>query len=193
MQKTRRSILVLLSALVLVGVCTAVTLAAPGTVKGWFKAGNDPTGYVIGTEQMDQGSVAYIKSLKPADNKFGTLMQSFLPDEYKGKRVRLSASVKTADVKNWVGMWMRVDADGKTVAFDNMQDRSITGTTDWKNYSIVLDVPQECDNMAMGLILSGAGAAYWDHLKLEVVGDDVPVTSNMGSQHKHPANLDFNN
>ncbi len=193
MLKRKQSILLILSATILVGICAWSAFAAPGKVKGWLKAGSESSSYVIGTEEIDGNSVAYIKSIKPVDGKFGTLMQSFSPDEYRGKRVRFSASVKTVDASNWVGMWMRVDKDNKSVAFDNMQNRSISGTTDWKKYAIVLDVPTECDNISMGLILADTGEAYWDHLKLEIVSDDVPVTDGMGFRHKRPANLDFDN
>ncbi len=193
MLQKKRSNLLILTVVILVGVSTWSVITAEAAVKGWIKAGSEPGSYTIGTEKIDGNSVAYIKSIKPVAGKFGTIMQSFSPDEYQGKRVRFSASVKTVGVENWVGMWFRVDKDRKSVAFDNMQDRAISGDTDWKNYSIVLDVPTECDNISMGLLLSDTGEAYWDHLKLEIVGDDVPVTAGAGALPKHPANLDFNN
>ena len=37
---------------------------------------------------------------------------------------------------SWAGLWMRVDKGKDMVAFDNMQDRPIKGTTDWQRYYI---------------------------------------------------------
>jgi len=179
-------------ALFLVGLTATVAVAEKDYIKGgWFKAGSDANGYSIGTEKSGEGSVAYIKSDKPAKGMFGTLMQSFAPGEYKGDRIRLSARIRTNSVKKWAGMWMRVDADGKAVSFDNMMDRPLKGTTDWTNYSIVLDVPHEADQMSIGLLLNGAGEAYWDDLKIETVGLDVPVTGSMSPSKSGPSNLDF--
>lgn len=41
------------------------------------------------------------------------------------------------------GLWFRVDGTtGKSLSFDNMQDRAVKGTTEWARYEIVLDVPE---------------------------------------------------
>src|SRR5215471_16702910 len=53
---------------------------------------------------------------------------------------RISAMVRTADAQ-WAGLWMRVDKGPNMVAFDNMQNRSIKGTSGWQEYEVVLDVP----------------------------------------------------
>ena len=77
---------------------------------------------------------------------FGALSQFIRADDYRGKRVRFSAYVKTHDVSaasSGAGLWMRVDGNGGILAFDNMQNRPIMGTTDWKLVSVVLDVPND--------------------------------------------------
>ena len=52
------------------------------------------------------------------------------------------------EVKGWAGLWMRVDGKEKTgIAFDNMANRSIKGTTDWKTYEVVLDVPDDAEEI----------------------------------------------
>ena len=92
---------------------------------------------------------------------------------------------------------MRVDGAKKdeTLAFDNMQDRAIKGTTDWKKYEIVLDVPENSEMVAFGLLLSGKGQVWMDDLQFEVVGKDVPTTgraTGAASQAaKAPLNLNF--
>lgn len=108
---------------------------------------------------------------------FGTLRQSFLPDEYRGKRVRFSAWVKTDELQDNAALWMRVDGEGnKVLSFDNMRDRSIGSRTDWRQYHIVLDVPTGSVSMIIGMMVMGQGRAWMDDVQLEIVGSDVPVT-----------------
>ena len=73
---------------------------------------------------------------------------------------------------------MRVDCTDKntSLAFDNMSNRAIGGTSDWTKYEIVLDVSKEAIGIAYGFLISGTGNAWFSDLKLEVVGNDVPTT-----------------
>jgi hypothetical protein len=70
-------------------------------------------------------------------------MQELRAGRYAGKRLRLSAFIKSDGVQDWAGQWMRVGKDSQSVAFDNMQDRPSKGTSGWQNYHVVLDVPQD--------------------------------------------------
>lgn len=180
-----------IAAALLLALCAAPAAAGPGSVPGWFKAGSDGSGYEIGTVETDGGRAAYLKSLDPEPGKFGTLMQTFSPTEYLGKRVRLTARVKSGNVAEWAGMWMRADRGKRTVTIDNMKNRAIRGTTDWTTYSIVLDIPGDADSMSMGILLHGEGEVLWDKIELEIVGEDVPTTSPY--HHSKPTNLNFEN
>ena len=89
---------------------------------------------------------------------------------------------------------MRVDKEKDVLAFDNMQDRSITGTGDWQRYNVVLDVPRDATGIAFGMLLTGAGEVWLSGLKFEVVGLDVPTTNmtgKVGHAPSEPVNLDF--
>lgn len=164
---------------------------------GWFKAGQRPDDYDVGTDQAVKRSgsaSAFVKSRSPEAEGFGTLMQTFTAAEYLGKRVRFTGYVKPEGVKNWAGLWMRVDGpESRTpLAFDNMQDRPIKGTLDWTACTIVLDVPREATNISMGLLLAGDGAVWVDDLKIEVVPTSVPTTGRPRDKPSgKPTNLDF--
>ena len=77
----------------------------------------------------------------------------------KGDKVRIMA-----------GLWMRVDGMGKDemLSFDNMQNRPITGTTEWKKYEIILPVPESASNLAYGALLDGTGQIWFDNFTFEV-------------------------
>lgn len=182
MRPKRLSLATALAALALAG----AALAEPP--KGWVMAGSEPQRYETGVEARGAAKVAFIRG-KPGEattKGFGTLMQMADAAPYLGKRVRLSAVLK-ADGAERAQMWMRVDGRERPVAFDNMQDRPLTGTTDWKRYEIVLDVPEGSRAVAYGFFLSGAGKVSADDFRLEVVDPKTPLTGRSMA----PRNLSF--
>ena len=166
--------------------------------EGWFKAGSHPAHYDMGIDRsvvFNGKSSGYIRSNRPDPEGFGTYMQMFDATEFRGKRMQFSAFVKTENVESWASLWMRVDGEGRPIAFDNMQKRQIKGTQNWTKYSIVLDVdPTKAVNMAFGVMMAGKGAVWIDGVKFEPVGENVPVTDMFKEKPKSPAgpsNLSF--
>jgi hypothetical protein len=170
----------------------ALQAAAP---RGWYIAGSKPTEYESGIDTLatfNGHPSAYLKAKVPNVEGFGTLMQDFRADHYAGKRVRFSAFVKTERAQDWAGLWMRIDNGSQQLAFDNMQDRSIKGTTDWKRYDVVLDVPQNATGIFFGVLLSGTGMVWLSDAKFEIVGPDVPTTNGaVRLKPDEPVNLVF--
>src|SRR3989337_3833030 len=79
---------------------------------GWFIAGSEPKSYDMGVDKgagKDGKNAATIKSIAADIKGFGTLMQDFPPDNFLGKRIRMSGFVKTKDVTGWSGLWLRID------------------------------------------------------------------------------------
>ena len=168
-------------------VSIAVTLFSFVVPKDWFKAGSKPKSYEMDIDKgagQDGKDALSIKSIDKNIDGFGTLMQNSLPDKFLGKRIRMSGLVKTKDVSKWSGLWLRIDQKGSTepLVFDNMHDgkkeRSIKGTTEWRRYEIVLDVPLNASQLAYGALLVGTGQIWFDNLNFEVVDDKVPVTGS---------------
>ena len=166
---------------------------------GWFQAGSKPDSYDMGIDLgagRDGKNAATIKSREEKINGFGTLMQECIPGNYLGRRVRMSAFVKSKDVENKAGLWLRVDESGekKPLAFDNMLDRPIKGTTEWKKYEIVLDIPANASNLAYGALLAGRGQIWFDDLKFEIVDSTISTTRGLKQTDmrlNQPTNLDF--
>ena len=128
--------------------------------KGWFLAGSKPANYQTGVDRamVENGlPSAFLKSAVPTTDGFGTLMQSISANEYAGHRVRLRAWVRSQDVADKAGVWMRVDKGSAMVGFDNMDNRPIQGNQSWKTCDVVLDVPQDATGISFGILLSGAG------------------------------------
>jgi hypothetical protein len=103
-------------------------------------------------------------------------MQTIKADDYRGKRLRMSAWMKSENADS-AHLWMRLDGAKLILGFDNMDDRAVRGTTDWKKYEITLDVPENAVNVAFGVFVAGKGQAWVDDYLFEVVGKDVALTN----------------
>jgi hypothetical protein len=197
---TPRSIFPALLKVAAVVTLSAVALCA-AVPRGWYLAGSKPQDYQTGVNDAKYNGhrVAYLQSVTAAPNVFGTLMQDFRADNYAGKRVRFSAMLKTESVADWAGLWMRIDkntgaSSSKTLVLDNMHDRPVKGTEDWKSYQVVLDVPNDATGILFGVTLSGSGNVMMSDARIETVGLDVQPTAKPAPEQPRPSapiNLDF--
>jgi len=180
-------------------ISTTIILFAFDLPNGWIIAGDSPAKYEMGIDKgagQDGKNAGTIKSIDKSIMGFGTLMQQCRPNSFAGKKIKMTASVRSLQVTDWAGLWLRVDQSGSTqpLSFDNMQDRPITGTTAWKRYEIILDVPSNASNMAFGALLSGTGQIWFDNITFEVIGDAGPANlMKPRSIQDVPSNLDFEN
>jgi hypothetical protein len=177
-RKHRAPALTALTLLAAAGGAAAAPLAAAPR-PGWFAAGSRPQDYAMGIDrQRVRGGkpTGYIRSLVDDAPGFGTFMHKIDATPYQGKRVRLSAEIKTEGLSHRAGLWMRVDGPTQPLAIDNMDDRPITGTRDWAHYGCVLEVASAATRIAFGVMLGGRGRVYFGPVTLEVVDRSVPVT-----------------
>ena len=159
---------------------------------GWFIKGSNPDGYESGIDRVslrDGHPSAYLRSKSPRIEGYGAIGQGLLADHYLAKRVRFSAFVKTEGVQNYAGLWLRVDKGKKILVLDNMSERPIKGTTDWKEYDSVVNVAADATDIYFGFLLEGPGTVWVNGLKFEIVGKDVLTTK--GPPADKPSNLDF--
>ena len=136
----------------------------------WFEAGSKPKDYAMGgdpTQPHGTDSPGFIRSEKEQIDGFGTWMTQISPDPYRGQAVHISAMVRSHDVVNWAGLWARVDGADGTLTFDNMSRRPISGTTDWMEYYVILDVPGESTGLFFGILLNGTGEVLIDGVQLK--------------------------
>jgi hypothetical protein len=161
---------------------------------GWGGGSKYRSDYEVGTDRKISHTghaSGYVRSRTSKPRGFATLMQGFDAEEYRGKRLQMTAYVKAEKIKTWAGLWMRVDGVyGRTLSFDNMQNRPIKGTCDWVKHAIVLDVPDESTAITFGVLLHGQGRLWVDDFELRPVTTEVPTTGRSG-YFKQPRNLDF--
>lgn len=168
------------------------------TMTGWHMAGSHPSQYehALADENYEGKPVVELRSVVPQTDGFGTLMQTFQAEHFLERRVRFSGALKCENVADRVGLWMRVDGlppERRMLAFDNMAGRPVGGTTDWKRYEVVLDVPAEAAAIALGVLLVGQGEAWMSDFNVEIVGPEVETTDAgiIAALPERPQNLDF--
>jgi len=164
--------------------------ASTSPVREWGLTGPNAVAYEISIDsEVRHGGrqSAVIRCIPEACDSFGTIGQTIRAGTFRGKRIRLSAWVRSLHAGR-ANLWLRVD--GFTAAFskaqtgnrpvldfDNMEDRVMTGTHDWTLQEIVLDVPHSAALIYAGLILDGGGQAWLDDVALEPVDPSVRRTT----------------
>lgn len=148
---------------------------------GWFGRGHfDPSRFQVYIDyltKLEGARSASIVSLEGASRDVGGLIQRFYAETYRGQRIRFSCWLKTNRVSNAAGISMQIDSEStEKIAFDDIEDRPVSGTTNWTQRSIVLDVADTARLVTLTLWLHGPGQVWFDGAAFGVVGDDIPVT-----------------
>jgi hypothetical protein len=182
--------------------------------EGWWFY-RSQTDYKVGTDSLisQHGNrSAFLESVVENPESFITLMQTSNVKEYRGKRVKMTGYIRSVGTQDTSTMWLRIDDyDSRiTSEFDNMWDRPVTGNSDWTKCEIVFDVPNAECVFNYGVILAGAGKAWFDNVSFEIVDSLVEKTTYnlnqelpqeylrqfeeqypQGLPEKAPENLDF--
>jgi len=121
------------------------------------------------------GKAALLAPVAGAKNAaaFGNLMQSIDAAPYRGRWIRVRASLKVGrGTDPRAQLWLRVDRPGgKMGFFDNMMDRSVRAK-EWTPVEINADVADDATTLNFGLLLVGDGEALIDDVSI-VAGDKV--------------------
>lgn len=96
-----------------------------------------------------------------------------LPMNFAGKTIQLKAFLRTENVTDFVGLWMREDDEYGFIEFDNMQSRHLNGTNDWQEYSVTLPVNAAGKQLNFGAFVTGTGTAWIDGMQLLVDGTPI--------------------
>jgi len=171
-------------------------------IKGWSLRDDDHDDYEAYLEPASRHAgknCAVVKSKAVSDkktvarNSMGHLTQICSVDEYRNKRIRMTAWAKSELAEaayarieiNVIGEWGWYCKWRGT--FDNLGENPIRGTTDWTKYELVVDVPQESISMSFGVLMIGVGKVWIDDFSFEVVDKSVPLTGIAVRPH----NLNF--
>ncbi len=139
-----------------------------GKAKHWKESGQGQYKVHFDQNIKQHGDVS--ASIESIGESSGYKALSYkIPANFGGKKIKISGYIKTENVSGgWAGLWMRIDPN---IAFDNMKSRGVTGTNDWKKYTIELDLSPLAETIVLGGMLVGSGKMWVDNLKVTVDGE----------------------
>jgi hypothetical protein len=153
----------------------------------WPQGATHEGGVAPETEQSGQRALTVRSLGKREPHEIGSISQYVFG--YAGRRIRLAAQVKTSGVDGWAGL---VVSQGYTplpyLAYSatpaSTPPLGAAGCTDWCEVSVVADIPAGADSEApgvvnVGLAVVGSGQAWARSLRVEAVGPDVPLTTEV--------------
>ncbi len=161
----------------------------------WVKAGSKANNYEMGLDNIvfktGKKSV-YLKSVVKNSDGYGTISQYTDAQNYIGKKIKVTGYIKYENVEGWAGMWLRIDSKigKKPIRFDNMNNRALQGTSDWKKCEIEMDVPLSASVLNYGALLNGNGSIWFDNFNIEILGPSS-IANNYDSIPTEPRNTDF--
>lgn len=134
---------------------------------GWELSGG---GYLVGADNYTTHRGVWSGKINPAANggSFGALTQCIDATPYRGRTLRLFGYLRTHAVSmGYGGLWLRVDDHmGRILAFDNMNQRGLHGSTPWTLNVVELPVTEAATRICFGALLNGYGALWVDDLEL---------------------------
>jgi RNA polymerase sigma-70 factor (ECF subfamily) len=143
----------------------------------WFLRGSflhDASGgqwqdYACGTGPgPDAGTASgYLKAQVPDPAGFADLRQGILADAYRGRRVRLSADLRTADTANKAGLYLRVIDPARSRPPEIREQLSLYGASGWTRQHIEADVPADSVYVLFGITLTGPGQIWATNIQVE--------------------------
>lgn len=144
---------------------------------GWRKALNGPLAenYTMDADSITKyaGKYSIRVSSQKSNNGLAAIFVE-IPSHYSGKQIVIRGMVKTEDVKNgYTGLWMRLTGEEGAMGNDQMQNRGLTGTNDWKELKISLPFSAGVEKISVGLVLYGTGTVWADNLSVEIDGVDI--------------------
>jgi hypothetical protein len=111
----------------------------------------------------------YLRSLVPEPTGFADLRQGILADDYRGRRVRLSADIKAAAVDVGGGLYVRVIDPARSRPPQIRDQTAVRGTSDWTRRNVEADVPADAVYLLFGITLTGPGQIWAANIELERV------------------------
>jgi hypothetical protein len=160
-------------------------------LKGWFARGETPAAYAFERDLEGHGgqaSAVIRASSAAAAATSADLMQHFLAENYRGRRLRFSGWIKSENVSGACSLWMRIDENINLLIFAHSS--SLAGSNDWTQRQVVLDVDAEATLISIGVAIEGSGTAWISDIALEIVGADIPTTASRNIPLE-PKNLNF--
>ncbi len=124
--------------------------------------------------------LAAAKAAKPnTDNSSSIFYAVTNGSPLLGQHIRVTGWLKTTNAENWAGAFVIIlGKNNLHLAYDDMSDRPIRGTTDWQQIELVTDLPNEPCVVYFGPDLYGPGELWGDDFQIAIAPRDAPITDS---------------
>lgn len=152
-----------------------------GASYAWPQGATHEAGVAPETEASGQRALTVKAIGTRSAHEIGSIGQYAMG--HAGKRVRFSAQVMATGVDGWAGLvvgsgFLPLWLQPGTPDADATPPLGAAACPQWCDVSVVADIPADGEGVAnVGVALVGSGQVWARGFKLEVVGLDVPVTT----------------
>jgi len=138
---------------------------------GW--TGDPPETISLDSKVVHSGKWAVRLARDAGSSDTLSSMFKAIPVDFGGTTIEYRGFLRTEDVTGFAGLVMSVNSRTGNLAFDDMSDQNLNGSTEWKEYSIKLPLNPEAREFVFGVVLAGTGKAWVDDLQLLVDGQPI--------------------
>lgn len=120
--------------------------------------------------------------------KFGSCYIQ-IPLQLTGKTVTFKGFLKSDSITNGFGaIFLTLSNDSIPVEYENLQDKgmALTGTHNWKEFSITLPLSEQITKISFGGLLVGQGTLWVDDLTLSVDDTKISKATVLQPEFKDP-------
>ena len=148
-----------------------------GAPEGWWTvqhAGPTSYAFTLDTTKPRSGERSLkVENIGP--EPFGSIFQVIGAAPYRGKTLRFVAWIRTEGAAGnrfgaGAGLNLHSMRGGYPIAYRMMRKDAVKGTTDWTRHEVTLKVPNEAEQLEIGLNLYGPGIAWLDDVAVDVMG-----------------------
>jgi hypothetical protein len=146
----------------------------PSPLEGWVVAGAAASEYTAAadaTVAREGRATVVFRPIGDTGSRYATFMTGLDCAPFRAHRVRASVWVRTIGVTGRGDFWLRAQApdspaDGAGMASTRQRLRP---DGEFGRYDLVLDVPQECDRLQLGVGLGGPGMLWMDGVRVDLI------------------------
>ncbi|HTY58569.1 MAG TPA: hypothetical protein VMF59_07105 [Bacteroidota bacterium] len=157
------------------------------SIRGWTLRAFALADYEIGIDHrtvhsgMGSGFVEYTVDPMVIHPRRGPayLLQAFKAGKFAGKRVRLTAFLKSERAGRDPFLWMHWEGGASPGSY-GLTPAKNADSSGWVRQECVVDIPQSATVIAMGASMGWRGTIWLDDFMIEIVGDEVPLSGEPG-------------
>jgi len=163
----------------------AAALVCLPTTSGAVEPASPPAGWGLvgapgaGVRLDKQNTYREQASLHLHAAGWAQVLQEISAANYRGHRVMFRGVAKVEKMPAGALMYVRVDGPGTSEfasATTEKQSVKFSGTTDWRNFSLVVNVPKQAQDLLLGLAANGPGDLWVADMEFKVVDNNVPLS-----------------